>query len=66
MRTFKGTIYEQDARDYNLDQQCEMVCIGFWQSGSRTQSSYVFADGSHPEMQFSKDRQNTFYLEAVN
>lgn len=66
MRTYKGTIYEQDARDYNLDQQCEMVCNGYWIAGSREISSYVFADGSHPEMQFSKDRHNTFYLESVN
>ena len=66
MRTFKGTIYEQDAREYNLPSKCEMVCNGYWTAGSREISSYVFADGSHPEMQFSKDRHNTFYLESVD
>lgn len=65
-RRYTGTIYEQDIKEFGLPKHCQMKVNGFWQNGSKKQASYIFADGSHPEMQFSKDRNNVFYLEAVN
>lgn len=66
MRTFKGTIYEQDAKEYNLPEHCEMIAIGYWVGArGRQVTSWVFANGSYPKMQFSKDRHNVFYLEAI-
>ena len=66
MRTYKGTIYEPDREEYNLPSKCEMVNNGYWVAGSRKVNSYVFANGKHQELQFSKDRHNVFYLETVN
>ena len=65
-RIYTGTIFDEDVKEYGLPENCQMVATGCWVNGSKKITSYQFADGSHAEMQFSKDRNNVFYLEAIN
>lgn len=68
MKTYTGIIYIKDSNEYNLPKgKVKMVCNGFWigEKGKHI-SSYVFADGTNPEMAFTRDRKNIFYLEAIN
>lgn len=68
MKTYRGFINSEDAQEFNLPtDKVEMEINGYW-VGAKGQhiSSYVFKDGSHPEMAFTRDRHNRFYLEAIN
>lgn len=68
-RKYKGFIYSQDVKDYNLPSgQVEMITNGYWVAGceSRRISSYVFADGSFENCQFSRDKNGIFYLEEMS
>ena len=64
----KGYIYRPDAREYNLPlDKVAFESTGYWLAeGGRHITSWAFADGSHPEMQFSKNVHNVFFLESIN
>lgn len=69
LRRFSGTIRGVDDIErqfYQLPTEpVKMVKIGEWMSGSGPVGSWVFADGTHSDLQFSKDRNGNFYLESV-
>ena len=59
-------------RGIDLDQKHLFSITGFWTAGSREISSYQLCDKNGDtiealaHLQFSRDKNNRFYLEAVN
>lgn len=64
----KGKIFEEDVKEYNLPSgEVEMVECGEWTTARGNIKAWTFADGREElGYQFSKDRHNIFYLEAIN
>lgn len=75
-RIYKGMIYGTGDEKYlegiNLYDFHLFVQTGEWASGSRTIGSYQMCDCNgevieeHEHLQFSRTRENMFYLESVN
>lgn len=71
LRKFTGTIYDQDLQDYGERYglptgDVKMVKVGEWiGAGGRPVGAYVFADGSHPNIQFIRDKKK-FYIETID
>lgn len=70
LRRYRGHIYSKDLGDYGeenglTDEEYTFVRNGQWVSGSTVIGSYVIADGSHANIQFSRDRSGTFYVETL-
>lgn len=72
LRKFTGTIDDEDLRDYGEKfglptGEVKMVKIGEWMSGNGPVGSYVFADGSHTNLQFIRDtKRKKFYIETID
>ena len=68
-RKYKGTIYSGDLNDPRLKKyglptgEVQMVRIGEWATGEGT---WAFADGSHANMWFRRERNGIYYLENIN
>ena len=67
---YTGSISAQDMADYGKrfdlpTGNIQFVKNGEWVSLGRHISSYVMADGTHADLQFSRDRRNKFYLETI-
>lgn len=68
---YKGTIAQADLDDYGEKYdlptgEVKMVKYGEWVSGGRKIGAWVFADGSHANLQFTRAKDGTFYLETVD
>ena len=72
LKAFSGIISNQDIDEidrqfYQLPTEpVKMVKIGEWVAGGRTIGSWVFADGTHADLQFSRSRNGVFYLESAD
>ena len=69
-RKYKGVIAPEDVAElgelYGIDgNETRFVKNGEWTDGSRKVSSYVLADGSHSNMQFTRGKDGTFHVETL-
>lgn len=72
LRKYKGTISKSDLEDYaekyDLPSgEVQMVKNGEWVGyGGQKIGAWVFADGSHANLQFTKSKDGKFYLETID
>lgn len=68
---YTGTISDVDLRDYANKYNLPTGKVQFVQNGEwigangKPVGSYVMADGTHADIQFSRTRKNKFYIETI-
>lgn len=68
---YTGTIAQVDLNDYGEKYDLptgniKFVQNGAWVSRGKEIGSYVMADGTHANIQFSRTRKNKFYIETID